>query len=272
MRFQLYSAKKFASQLLFMIVFTLISDLCFSQESGQVSDTSKTGETVETFRSKDSLQTTTPGDTVSGNYNREERESEDSVVFREVPDSIVKQMKSEKAFAYANNPAYWKRDEQEDSWLAKFYQWLERNVWFSRLLYILFGAILVLVIYMIVVKTLYSSARHVHTKKEGPVEAEDPDFSARIDAAIAAKDFRNAIRFLYLKALKIAGERNLIQLTSQFTNQDYLLQLRQHPVKESFGLLTHVHEKACYGGFDTTEDQFLVIRNQFDQLFKTMAA
>ena len=70
----------------------------------------------------------------------------------------------------------------------------------------------------------------------------------------------------------MAGDKDLIKLKIQSTNQDYLMQLGQHPLKESFELLTNAYEKACYGGFEISRDRFLLIKERFDQLFKTMTA
>src|SRR5918993_409603 len=44
--------------------------------------------------------------------NESDKESADGVVLRTVPDTTVERMKREKAFAYANDPAYWMKDKK----------------------------------------------------------------------------------------------------------------------------------------------------------------
>ena len=276
MSLHLNSSARIWQRFFFLIVFiTVMKTNCLSQQAGPLPDSIRAGEIIEPFSVKDSGQSDATNDTVSGNNNRREQEADDSVVFREVPDSVVKLMKSDKAFAYANNPSYWKYDDrmpQDENWVIRFYRWLGRNQWFGRLLYIFFGGILLVVIYLFVMKIFYSSSRQAQELKDNLVAEHDPDFSARIHAAILANDYHGAIRFLYLKTLKMAGDKDLIKLKIQSTNQDYLMQLGQHPLKESFGLLTHVYEKTCYGGFEINRDRFLLIKERFDQLFKTMTA
>ena len=39
----------------------------------------------------------------------------DSFAFRSVPDSVIKNLQNRKEFAYANDPEYWQREEEEDN-------------------------------------------------------------------------------------------------------------------------------------------------------------
>ena len=260
------------------ILIAVLNGDCFSQQGERLPDSIRAGENVGTVKTRDNEKASSQ-DSISTNSHRKVQEDvEDSVVFRAVPDSVVKQMKSDKAFAYANNPAYWKNPgtEGENDLFFKFLRWLRQNPWVVRLLYLLIGAVVLAGIYLVVVRNklfiFYSPARNRDTVEnlEGP--AEDTDFSASIEAAILANDFRSAVRYLYLKSLAIAGKRKLIRLNMQSTNHDYLNQMSMHPLKDSFRFLTEVFETVWYGGFEIRQEQFQLIKEKFDQLFKNLSA
>jgi hypothetical protein len=248
-----------------------MQEKCFSQIPEKLPDSIKSVGTLnnqdgQANSSGDSAGTITSENVLDGH--------EDSVVFRQVPDSVVGLMKSDKAFAYANDPDYWKRADrsEENTLMIRFMKWLRKNPWAVKSLYILFGVILLVVVYMMVAKTFYSPSNAHGADQNFTVVDDDPDFSIRIQESISANDFRNAIRYLYLKSIMLAGERNLIRSNIQSTNQDYLNQMKIHPSGESFRILTDIYEKACYGGFEVRQDQFFIIKERFDQLFNSLAA
>jgi hypothetical protein len=257
---------------IFLLILNLfIQEKCFSQIPEKLPDSIKSGETLNNQDGHSNISRDSAG--AITNENAQDGR-EDSIVFRQVPDSVVGLMKSDKAFAYANDPDYWKRVDrgEENGLVITFMKWLRKNAWAVKSLYILFGVILLVVIYMMVAKTFYSPSHSPGTDQHVIVVDEDPDFSNRIREAISASDFRNAIRYLYLRSIQLAGEKNLIRPNIQSTNQDYLNQMKIHPSGESFSILTDIYEKTCYGGFAISQDQFFLIKERFDQLFNSMAA
>lgn len=197
---------------------------------------------------------------------------EDSVIFRRIPDSVIATYKKDKNFLYANDDSYWIRKpvQRKKNFFDYFLEFISKP-FFRWLLYILFGAVILFALYRLIVENklhmFYSPP-----KKKIAVAAEETDMTyeeieSKIREAIASGDFRSAIRYLYLKALKKSGDRGFIQLNAQATNHEYINQFAGHPGENEFRMLTHVYEYVWYGGFVLTPTQFEFLRIQFSHFY-----
>src|SRR4051812_39370517 len=65
------------------------------------------------------------------------------VVIRHVPDSIVAAYKKDKAFAYANDPSYWKTEPDESP--SPFWTWLAR--YSGVIQFIIFAGVIAIVLF-----------------------------------------------------------------------------------------------------------------------------
>lgn len=92
------------------------------------------------------------------------------------------------------------------------------------------------------------------------------DYTAAISNAVAAKNYRLAVRLHYLQLLKMLSEKNIIQYQPDKTNFDYLLQLRPTPYYKAFFNMTRHYEYSWYGLFPIDEGQYHQIRNSFSTL------
>ncbi len=54
----------------------------------------------------------------------------------------------------------------------------------------------------------------------------NPTLDEKIRESAANNEYRMAIRYLYLKTLRVLNERNAIKLHAKSTNNDYLQQMR----------------------------------------------
>jgi hypothetical protein len=193
-----------------------------------------------------------------------------TVAQRKLEDSELKKMKEEDAFWYINEAPQREKlkpppKKNSLSFFAK--EWFRNLVWF-----LIVGGFIAIMIWF-----LASSNISIFQKKAIKIRQEkdvlstenifDIRFDSEIDKAIATKDFRLAIRLLYLQLLKELSGKQLIQYKQEKTNSDYVLQLFGSPFYKDFFKLTRSFEYSWYGKFVITEQSFQTIRNDF-YLFK----
>lgn len=91
------------------------------------------------------------------------------------------------------------------------------------------------------------------------------DFEDELDDAISNRNYRLAVRLLYLKCLKQLSDRNLIQWQIDKTNKAYYYELTQKPQRDAFGSLTRRFEYVWYGNFKVDEQAFNDINGLFNK-------
>ena len=98
------------------------------------------------------------------------------------------------------------------------------------------------------------------------------DFDQLIEEAVAARDYRRAIRLLYLKTLKTLAGQTLIDWQRDKTNHEYISELRAPVLRPAFAELTRLFEYVWYGDFAVDESAFGRLRHafaRFDQQIET---
>ena len=192
---------------------------------------------------------------------------------RRVPDSVAKDFRNDPDFAYANDPAFWKKEPPpEDSAIIRFIDYLSRSAFMRWLLYLFLAAVVIFAIYQVmVVNDFFVFSRGKKKNAEGGI-TEDDIASTNIDEllhnAIREGNYRLATRLFYLKTLKYLSGEQLIQLNAKSTNQDYVKQMRQHTDSGEFSKLTRIYEYVWYGEYTMNNEQFEYVRKQFDQFIK----
>src|SRR5687768_12168571 len=192
-------------------------------------------------------------------------------VFRQVPDSVTNRLKKQKDFAYANDAAYWAREPESDEEPKRGF-WDYFYGFFSQmgvrmLMYGLLIAFFLFIIYrVIVVNNLYLFYRSKKTKnqindEEGNIEDENLD--EKINKAIDQKEHRLAVRYMYLKALRLLNDRQWIRFHTQATNYEYVHQMSGHKMGEEFRFLTRIYDYVWYGEFTLNNEQFDVVHKNF---------
>lgn len=89
------------------------------------------------------------------------------------------------------------------------------------------------------------------------------DFKKAIAKAAEDKDFREAIRLLYLQSLKQLSDKSLINWAAHKTNIDYASELSQTGHLAGFTQLTRFYEYAWYGEFMPAEEDYHKIAGIF---------
>lgn len=210
--------------------------------------------------------------TVSAYDEVQEQEAEvvpEPVVFRSVPDSVIKSLQKRKEFAYANDPDYWRReesdsgDQEEGGWL----DWLTTRNWFRYMILTVLAIVLMFVIVKIAISNKLFITRG--SRKSGIAEEDEllnkNNLPTLIQEAEAQNNFRLAVRYRYMKVLQDMDERNIIHLHAQSTNWDYVNRLGTHPLKKQFLLLTRAYEYVWYGEFEITGEQYSYLKTEFQQ-------
>ncbi len=196
----------------------------------------------------------------------------DTLSFRVVPDSTRRAYDHDREFAYANDSAYWASSTTrgDNKFFDYIFGWLSTS-WFKGLLYLFLGSILIYALYKIIFEhklyLFYAPAKKgLFQHAENPLVSGD-DLETLIDNAVLSKDFRSAVRWLHLKAIRVAGGNGWIDMEPKATNQQYLQQMAQHPALDDFRFLTQVYEHVWFGRFDLDPEQYDKFQAQFDHFF-----
>lgn len=203
--------------------------------------------------------------------------AEESPILRHLPDTLVYRLQHEAKYAYANDPDYWKVHRERPGALRRWLNGVLASEGFRYTVLILLGLLLLYAIVRIVMENnlgaFYRRGRRIKGtggETEGLPEQEDIDQQLRHYLTIGDK--RQATRYLYLKALHLLSERNLIRLHADATNQEYLNQVSGSPQGPAFRFLTGAYERVWYGDFVLSESSFHRLHEYFLNFFKTLGA
>lgn len=186
---------------------------------------------------------------------------------RKVSESNLKKIKEEKDFWYVNEapPRRAKAKPVSEPRPSK----VINTTWFRNLLWMLVvGGFIAILIWF-----LLSSNVQLFQKKQTKIAQEkdelstdnifDINYEMEIAKAAAARDFRLAIRLLYLQILKELSQKGILQYKQERTNSDYVLQLFGTAYYKDFFALTRSFEYSWYGQFPISEEAFKTIHIHF---------
>src|SRR5690606_18641938 len=73
------------------------------------------------------------------------------------------------------------------------------------------------------------------------------DFDQLIEDAVSREQYRSAVRYHFLRLLKIMSEKQIIEWNPDKTNREYLLEISNPALKKEFDYLAYVYENIWYG-------------------------
>lgn len=222
--------------------------------------------------------------TVTEEFTKEEENADPDKVFflnrssldslyvqqRNVPDSITRSMQEDKDFWYAN--AVIEKEKPEPHKESARYIPIGQRTWFQTLLWLLIigGFAAALMWYLAGSNVgLFRRKNKATTADDESIITEDIfaiNYQRDIDRAASQKDYRLAVRLMFLRLLKNMSERNIIRYKQDKTNLDYLLQLHPTAYYKDFFRITRSYEYSWYGRFDVSEEAYKIIRTDFDHL------
>ena len=217
---------------------------------------------------------------VAANSSNTATDSAEPVVLRMIDDSIVRGWRGEKAYEYANDSAYWR-------WYAVQVQSGRRTErrttqflpgkWLEYFLLFLLAAVLLYAIVRIIVtnrlQLFYRSPKRMTAGNAGVEEfTPEDDLEGQLTHFVQIKNYREAVRYLYLKTLRILNDRGMIRYHPESTNQEYWQQLSATPQGRPFRDLITIYENVWYGEFSMGDALFIRLREYFDDFYKSVQA
>ena len=92
---------------------------------------------------------------------------------------------------------------------------------------------------------------------------ENQNINELIEAALREKNYRLAVRFYYLLLLQKLAQKELIDWEVQKTNADYVYELKDAGLRNTFTRLTRVYDFIWYGNFEVNETDFAKAETEF---------
>ncbi|MEM7107670.1 MAG: DUF4129 domain-containing protein [Bacteroidota bacterium] len=194
------------------------------------------------------------------------RYDQSKIEWRQFDPEKMEQHKADDDFDYGNRPIPGK------SLWQRFVEWLQRLL--NKLLYMgtetPIGKVVIYIILAIIItyallklfkvdvrRVFYSSSdRGVMDFDVHHENIHAMDFDGLIKEAIDKKEFRNAIRLIYLASLKHLSDHQFIHWQAGKTNHEYMEEISEVDLKSKFGQLSYYFEYAWYGDFPISEGQF----------------
>ena len=96
------------------------------------------------------------------------------------------------------------------------------------------------------------------------------NFNEALQAALEQKNFRMAIRLLYLQSLKKLADRQMIEWKVNKTNSTYVEELTELQQQRVFSHLTSQFETHWYGNQPVQEYDFYPLQQEFEQFNKQL--
>jgi len=192
------------------------------------------------------------------------------VVVRQPDARFVESYRSQKAFSYTQPPFQPGIARQIWNYLVgKLGGWSKITKALPLVFKILIVILFIIFLFFAVVKTkvyrvLYSdNIVGSPDFKLSAIDDEFVDFDEAIRLQIARKQYRLAIRLLYLKVINQLRLKEYIHFSKEKTNVDYLHDLNNEELKSGFYTITSIYNRIWYGDIEITEDQFLRFEQRF---------
>ncbi|WP_299667193.1 hypothetical protein [uncultured Polaribacter sp.] len=183
----------------------------------------------------------------------------------------LKEKYTEKDFIYVEVP----ENEKENS-TAPNLGFLKAFVFFMKSIFpFLLGGFIVFVILKIMLgsETSFWNFKKGKKKVAEKLVYEDEDIhevdlEALLQQAIAAQNYRLAIRYYYLSVLKLLANKKLIDYHKDKTNAAYKFELEKGSMRDEFSYLSYVYTYVWYGEFSINTTDFSKIQEKYKSFKK----
>ena len=136
----------------------------------------------------------------------------------------------------------------------------------------------ILALYLLIKFLVGENLSSVFTKKAVPVfdmelseeQLAQVDLDALLQTALEKRDYRLAIRYQYLKVLKILSEKNIIEWNFDKTNLDYQKEINVPRTKVAFIEVSNLYDHIWYGEQELDEIKYHVAQRRFKTLNDTL--
>lgn len=142
----------------------------------------------------------------------------------------------------------------------------------GTLSYIIGGLILAALVYAFYNFIKTQKRRNTKTQETGDDNIEtaeglyEADFTPRIKAAETAENFRQALRYHYLRLLQEFSKQSLIRYEKNKTNQQYAEEIKNHKWGPDFRLATRYYNFVWYGEHPLDEESYHRLVSHFKKM------
>lgn len=207
----------------------------------------------------------------AGYFNYVDSAAWQPVIARKVPDSVVRKLRNDADFWYANRSMPRKKIEE-----ASYYIKLIRQPWFRSLMWV----IICVGFASVLIWFLATSNLRIFHKRDVPIRSFTDEvntenifsieYKAEIQKALQQGAYRQAIRLHYLQVLSILTAKDLIRYQTDATNSDYLFQLSGTRLYQPFLMVTRHFEYTWYGQFEVTPAVYADMEKDFGSFQKEL--
>jgi hypothetical protein len=157
------------------------------------------------------------------------------------------------------------------AWVAQildsFFRAATTTNWGRLIVYAVGLALLVIIIMLMLkvnaFKVLYSAGGGAQKYQLFDENIHEMDFEKLIRESIEQQDYRRGVRLLFLYALKLLSDKQLIHFEAGKTNHDYVTELEKGELKTGLNELSFYFDYAWYGNFSINHDTFNKVQQTF---------
>lgn len=252
----------------------LIFILCFVCHGyGQEADTTwvDSTEVVDDYSDEDYEDTTVSPPTESGDY-----EASDYAEPAYFPADSMESVKGRPEYGYMKNLDSLLRNLKLEVAEKKKSKVPSTSIFDSKIIKILFWAAAIFAVLFILYQLFGGQQNLFYRNKKLKINETEPEEGISeashlvlSQQAAARGDYRVAVRHQYSYVLELMGEKKLLLLQPQKTNDHYLKEVRQLPLSSDFAKLTLQFEYIWYGEFQLNEQQYKTISEGYRKFIGT---
>jgi len=200
-----------------------------------------------------------------------------AITWQPYDQNVISQFKSDESFNYYQEPSTSRSlTGMLSKWLSVLFgDSVSKSVLsvFSKVLYYIFIALLIGIfgyaVYMLAKAQKYNFWQRRDEGLAADISNEDIhaiDFEKEIEASKHQQMWSRAVRFIYLYALKLMTDKDLITWEEGKTNREYLEEISSQDVKALFARIGYYFEYLWYGHFDITREDYGNVEQVYHQL------
>jgi hypothetical protein len=144
--------------------------------------------------------------------------------------------------------------------------------WFNTLLrIIIIGIFAAAIVYFLLQNKINLFSREAASSADETSEDQHEDifslsYTNLIQSAEKEKDYRIAVRLMFLQTLKLLSDTNIIHYQPDYTDLHYVQQLHQTKYYAEFFNVMRSYEYTWFGKFDVSTERYTAIKNDFLKL------
>jgi hypothetical protein len=196
------------------------------------------------------------------------------------PDVILEKYRSDSSFDYEN------KLENKEDWITKITSWINEQLrglrysdTYSTALDVLYYILILFALIIIVWGLLKGDKGFLFFGKsveneinltEQKEDINQINFDQLILRAIENKNYKLAIRYLFLKSLKLLSDNDIIEYKKEKTNYQYLAEIKDMQLASTFRETAHRFDWIWYGDFPIDEKLMDNSQQEFNKLFRLL--